>query len=286
MVGAPEPVDIELLSFRPWSVAATVATKLRAGRVVLAGDAAHQIPPYGGIGMNTGVQDVQGLVWRLAAAVKGWGSDELLDSYNSERREVAGRVCEFAKANMAHVAGISSLLSADRVQESKEYGNWNGLDLGVHYEQGALVPDGTSRPLINEVTDYMPSARPGGRAPHRWLRNSQGDRLSTIDLFGQEFVLFTAGSGDAWHAAAAEITERRGVPVRAVDVAPGAEFTVEAGDFAEAFGIGEDGAVLVRPDGHVAFRAPSAEVDPVRTLNHVFDVIFNGSQARTPESVA
>lgn len=278
MIGAPgADVDIELLTFRPWTVAATVATSLYAGRVVLAGDAAHQIPPFGAPGMNTGVQDTHALAWRLAAQVQGWGSEELLDSYNTERREVAGRVCEFAKANMAHVAGIRSLQSTDRVQASREYGNWNGLDLGVHYEQGALVPDGTPRPPVaNEVTEYQPSARPGARAPHHWLRDSDGTRLSTIDLFGRDFVLLTAGGGHAWQTAATELVQQRGVPLRTVDIAPGAALTAEDGHFASAFGIAKDGAVLVRPDGHVAFRARTADSDPVGTLNHVFDVVLGG----------
>jgi len=278
MIGAGgEDVDIELLRFSPWHVAATVASRLHAGRVVLAGDAAHEIPPYGGIGMNTGVQDAQALAWRLAALVQGWGGEGLLESYDRERREVANRVCEFSKANMRHVAEIRSLQSRDRVQASREYGNWNGLDFGVHYEQGAHVPDGTPRPPVaNEVTEYRPSARPGGRAPHLWLHGPDGARSSAIDLFGHDFVLLTAGNGAPWHAAAAEVAQQRAVPLRAVDIAPAAELASDGGDFAAAYGITAEGAVLVRPDGHVGFRSRSAHSDPAATLNHAFDVVLSG----------
>jgi 2-polyprenyl-6-methoxyphenol hydroxylase-like FAD-dependent oxidoreductase len=278
MIGAPgADVAIDLLSFRPWYVAATVASSLYAGRVVLAGDAAHEIPPHGGFGMNTGVQDAHALAWRLAALVRGWGSDGLLGSYDVERREVAGRVCEFAKANMRHVAGIRSMQSAERVQASREYGNWNGLDLGVHYEQGAFVADDTPRPPVaSEVTEYQPSARPGERAPHLWLRDRDDTRLSTIDLFGRDFVLLTAGGGGSWQAAATDVARQRAVPLRAVDIAPAAALTAEDGAFGAAYGIAGDGAVLVRPDGHVAFRAPAAVGDPLGTLNHVFDVLLGG----------
>jgi 2-polyprenyl-6-methoxyphenol hydroxylase-like FAD-dependent oxidoreductase len=288
MIGAPgADVDIELLSFRPWYVAATVASRLRAGRVVLAGDAAHQIPPYGGIGMNTGVQDAHALAWRLAALVLGWGADGLLDSYDVERREVAARVCEFAKANMRHIAGIRALRSVDRVRASREYGNWNGLDLGVHYERGALIPDGTPRPPVaNEVTEYRPSARPGERAPHHWLRDRDGIRLSTLDLFGHDFVLLTAGRGDAWRAAALEVAGRRAVPLRTVDIAPGGALAADDGEFASAYGIAEDGAVLVRPDGHVAFRARNADGDPFGALHHVFDVVLGNHTVSLPASGA
>ena len=280
MVGAPD-IGVELLSFRPWFVSATVATRMYAGRVALAGDAAHLIPPFGGIGMNTGIGDAQALAWRIAALVQGWGSPGLLHSYNRERREVAGRVCEFAKVNMAHVAAIRSLGLVSRVRASREYGNWNGLDLGVHYEQGALVPDGTPRPAgANEVTEYRPSARPGARAPHAWLRDRGGTRCSTIDLFGRGFVLLTAGNGDAWHTAADVVAQWRGIPLCAIDIAPGSGLTAEDGDFATRYGIAADGAVLVRPDGHVAFRAPTADHDPVARLNHVFDVIIPPGTAR------
>jgi 2-polyprenyl-6-methoxyphenol hydroxylase-like FAD-dependent oxidoreductase len=282
MIGAPDDdIDIELLNFRPWFVSATAATRMYAGRVALVGDAAHLIPPYGGIGMNTGIGDAQALAWRIAALVKGWGSAGLLHSYNRERREVAGRVCEFAKVNMAHVAAIRSLQSTDRVQASREYGNWNGLDLGVHYEQGALVPDGTPRPAgANEITEYQPSARPGARAPHLWLRDREGARRSTIDLFGRDFVLLTAGNGDAWRTAADTVAQQRGIPLCTIDIAFGSEMTAEDGDFASRYGITEEGAVLVRPDGHVAFRARTADNDPLARLNHVFDVVLTPGAVR------
>jgi hypothetical protein len=163
------------------------------------------------------------------------------------------------------------------VQASREYGNWNGLDLGVHYEQGAHVLDGAPRlPVASEVTEYRPDARPGDRAPHHWLRELDGTRVSTIDLFGHDFVLLTAGNGGPWHAAAAAAAQQRRVPLRVVDIAPGAELASDGRDFAEAYGITPQGAVLVRPDGHVAFRSRSADSDPAATIDHVFDVVLSG----------
>lgn len=284
MIGAPgRDVEIDLHNFRPWFVAATVAPRLRIGRVLLAGDAAHQIPPFGGMGMNTGIQDAHALAWRLAAIAQGWGAEELLDSYQTERREVAQRVCAFAQANMRHVTEIRSQASSERVRNSREYGNWNGLDLGVHYTRGALVADGTERQkAANETTVYTPSARPGERAPHRWLTSPEGERVSTVDLFGHGFVLFTAGGGEAWQSAAAELAQSRAVPLRSVDVASGSQWQDEAVGFADAYGIGESGAVLVRPDGHVAFRSPGAVPDPAGVLSQVADLVLGPRPARRP----
>lgn len=295
MIGAPgEDVGIDLLNFRPWFVAATVASQLRSGRVLLAGDSAHQIPPFGGMGMNTGIQDAHALAWRIAAVVRGSASEELLDTYSTERREVALRICDFAKQNMQHVTEIRSRPSAERVQSSREYGNWNGLDMGVHYTHGALVPDGTSRPtLANEVTEYVPDARPGSRAPHRWLTARTGTRLSTLDLFKDAFVLLTTEGGASWRAAARRVSDRRALPLRAVQIAPGAELEDEEHGFARAYGIAADGAVLVRPDGHVAFRAPAAVTDPDAVLEKTLDAVLGkkpvaaftpGSPVRTSET--
>jgi putative polyketide hydroxylase len=281
MIGsAGADVEIELHNFRPWFVSATIASRLRSGKTFLVGDAAHQIPPFGGMGMNTGVQDAHNLAWKLAAVIDGWGDDRILDSYDVERREVAARVCRYAALNMRYVAEIRAQPFADRVAASRGYGNWGGLDVGVHYEQGALVDDGTPRvEVANPITDYVPDTRPGERAPHRWLRDRDGRRVSTIDLFERELVLLVGDEGAAWPRAAREMATRRAVPVKVVRVGASGDFVDETGDFAGAYGIHDGGAVLVRPDGHVAFRVGHLPQDPLGMLQDACDQVLGTGTA-------
>jgi 2-polyprenyl-6-methoxyphenol hydroxylase-like FAD-dependent oxidoreductase len=253
MIDDPAPdIDIELIGFRPWFVSATVAQRYRSGRVFLAGDAAHQIPPFGGQGMNTGIQDCHNLAWKLAAVMQGRADETLLDTYDVERRQIAQRICSFGRRNVGHVSDIRSSQSERRVKVSREYGNWAGIDVGMHYNEGAIVEDGTAVPALDgSVTEYEPCARPGWRLPHRWLHRSGGERISTIDLSLLSFTLLTGPEGAAWEVAAADA----GTGGDWVHLREGRDFSVESGPpLYEFFEIESDGAVLVRPDGHVAAR--------------------------------
>jgi len=271
-----EDTEIDLIGFWPWFVSATVAERFRQGRVLLVGDAAHQVPPFGGIGMNTGVQDAHNLVWKLAAVIKGWAGDALLDSYELERREVAQRACAYGMTNAKHVSAIREWPAAARVAALRQYGNWAGLDVGVHYTTGAFVPDG-SPPPGHEVAvhEYHPSARPGARAPHLWMRTPKG-RVSTIELFHDGFTVVAGASGGAWTEAARKLNEASPAPVRAYTL--GIDPDVEHDKFGQLYGLDPDGAVLVRPDGHVAFRSRGAVSDPAEVLADALAVALGRKQ--------
>lgn len=248
-VGDPN-LGVEVLSALPWAASAAIAEHFRKGRVFLAGDAAHLIPPTGGQAMNVGIQDVHNLAWKLAGNVAGWAGPRLLDTYELERRPFAVAVMDDASRN---VGGFG--------QRPEQFSN-RGRVLGVSYDSPAVVPDGTDLPAVaNPHIDYVPTARPGSRAPHMWLRN-RGERISTLDLYDTGFVLLTGLRGQTWRVASQRAAEQLGVPLRCYSIGAEGDLVDESGAWLDLYGVDVDGAVLVRPDGHVAWRATSEGADP------------------------
>ena len=284
MIGAPagdRPV-LDLHKHYRYTLTASVSERLRAGRLILAGDAAHRTLPYGGWGLNTGIHSAHNLAWKLGAVMRGEAPEALLDTYDCERREAALINCEFGRVNAGYVAKLmmalrQSATPAERralIAASRQYGNWTGLDLGIHYDgvQGrcAFVPDGVAAPAVeNPVTDYVPRAKPGWRAPHFWARTASGYRVSTVELLDGGFVVLAGPDGLAWRDAAHAI---EGSPkIKGYHVADEGDLVPEHTDFCALYGLTPTGAVLVRPDGHVALRAPAAVVDPASVLRNALD---------------
>ena len=166
------------------------------------------------------------------------------------------------------------------VAMSTQYGNWKGLDLGVHYEQpGAFVPDGVPPPApADPIVDYEPCAKPGYRAPHLWLRRGNV-RQSAISLFDRHFVLLTGSEGFAWAEAATRLSREQNVPMLSYRIGEGGDLVAEVESFTDLYGIQADGAVLVRPDGHVAFRSSGRSPDALHTLQTALDRVL----ARVPQ---
>jgi putative polyketide hydroxylase len=260
-----DDLDVELVSIGLWQLNATVAERLVQGRVVLCGDAAHQFPPTGGIGLNTGVQGMHNVMWKLAAHVRGQAGWALVSTYDQERRSVAARARDQSLQNSINVirigqaaadGGDSGLTPQQIIAESRRYGNHLGVEFGATYRSSAVVEDGTLPPEVDDdFSDYVPSATPGCRAPHVWLGHADG-RVSTLDLIGDGFLVLAGGRGQAWVTAARDAARNTGVAVSAYLV--GAVGLDDDGPFASAYGIGEHGAVLVRPDGHVGWRSAEA----------------------------
>ena len=259
--GVPD-LGVEILGIAPWTAAAQVAERYRAGRIFLAGDAAHHMPPTGGFGMNTGVQDVHNLAWKLAAVLQGWGAPALLDTYEGERLRLGRTITEQSLANAASmgrvgpdavaVAALPTQAPGNRARP--EFLNEVGMIFGASYASAAIVPDGTPPvEVADPVTEYVPTARPGGRAPHVWLQRN-GSELSTIDLVGRRFTLLGGPGGAAWCEAARAAAAERGAPLDAIAVGVDGDLRDREGAWLAAYGVEPDGAVLVRPDGHVAWR--------------------------------
>ncbi len=278
-VGVPDlTVTIERVA--PWSAAARVAERFSAGRVFLAGDAAHEMPPAGGFGMNVGIADAHNLAWKLAAVSQGWAGPSLLATYASEREPVGRWVTEQI-GRMLQTMASRWRAGADRADATvggDDHGAQSGrIDLfrevgmvfGAAYYSAAAVPDATTpTEVANPVTDYAPEARPGSRAPHVWLARA-GERISTLDLFDTAFVLLAGPSGGAWCEAAEHVVSSLGAPLRAYALGEGGDLRDPEGAWPDVYGVEPDGAVLVRPDGHVAWRSRGRAEDAPGTLDCV-----------------
>ncbi len=269
--GLPE-LKPEILSLGLWKLNATVAERLVQGRIVLCGDAAHQFPPTGGLGVNTGLQGMHNVMWKLAYWLQGKADWSLVETYDAERRAIARRIADQSLENSANVgriqaaavSGRDSGLSVDQVvAASRRYGNHLGVEFGAAYQSPAIVGDGTHPPAVDDTySDYVPSAVPGCRAPHFWLGWPDA-RLSSLDLFGPAFTLLSACSSPAWADAASDASTSCDVKIDVYEL--GRPGLADQGQFAQLYGVEGDGAVLVRPDGYVAWRHQSAAGAPELT---------------------
>lgn len=267
--GLPD-LAVSVLGISPWEASAIVADHYRLGDVFLAGDAAHEMPPTGGFGLNTGVQDVHNLAWKLAAVIGGRADDRLLDSYHAERQPFGRIVTQNALAN---ALSMGRNARQSKVLPRPEFLNEQGLIFGACYESTAVMPDGTPRVVLDDpVTEYVPSARPGSRAPHVWLKRGN-EQISTIDLFGPHFVLLAGSDGETWRRAAQAIGPSR-PPLLAYTVGQDGDLGDPEASWHKAYGVDSDGAVLVRPDSHVAWRSRSRASNPSEVLRTALDCVF------------
>jgi 2,4-dichlorophenol 6-monooxygenase len=303
-------LQMQVHAISHWQYEGVVADRFRVGPVLLAGDAAHRHPPTGGLGLNTAVGDAANLGWKLAAVLKGQAGDELLDSYEPERRQVAIRNVEHSLRNAGRHApigfamGLRKGLSVE--QGWAEIGVWAGeteegarrraaadaavahnaedysqlnIEAGFCYEVGALVPDGSPAPAGHDsATAFTPSARPGHHVPHVWLTDGTGQALSSSDLVAAEgFTLFVDEEhAGTWRDAAGSVAA--GYPITVVTVG-GADLRDPVGEWAGVTGVDAGGALLVRPDRHVAWRCARPPVDAAGELGRVLRTLLHESPA-------
>ena len=242
----------------PWERRDFLARCFRHDRVLIAGDAAHEMSPTGGSGMHTGICEAVNLAWKLAALFDGWGGHRLIDSYEAEFHPVAKQFLELSTATFD---AISYLPGANEFRDTVAADNgllWR-LSAPEQFraqfcfeESPICVADGTAPP--EGESRLLPSARPGTRAPHCWI----ADGRSTLDLFGDGFVLIRFASSNVEIEPLMFAASERGVPLDVVDL-----------DHADAADIYEKSLVLVRPDGHVAWRGDSLPDDVVSLVDHV-----------------
>jgi 2-polyprenyl-6-methoxyphenol hydroxylase-like FAD-dependent oxidoreductase len=247
-IGVPEiPVVIEDIA--TWRATADVADRYQDGRVFLAGDAAHVVPPNGGFGGNTGVQDAHNLAWKLALVLAGRAGPELLATYDAERRPLGELTVE--QAYSRYVMRVAPYLGSDDAQPLVDD---LSMEIGHRCQSSAVVLEAGEHPLHEHPRESK--GRPGSRAPHVVLHRD-GAEVSTLDLFGRHFVMAAGPGGETWCSAGLAASDRLGLPLD-IDLVGGPELADPAGRFPEAYGISGSGAVIVRPDGIVAWRAADA----------------------------
>jgi 2-polyprenyl-6-methoxyphenol hydroxylase-like FAD-dependent oxidoreductase len=259
----------EIIDVTHWERRDYVAEKYRSGRVFIAGDSAHQCSPTGGYGMHTGIEEAVNLAWKLAAVIDGWGGPKLLDSYETERRPVARRNVTFATEAFKAITSVPAVDAAEAARAAAGeagpavetlrasvagFAGSDYLKFQYAYEDSPVcIADGTPSPPQGGLS-FTPSARPGARAPHAWM----ADGASTLDLFGTGFALLRLGAapadGQGLHSAA----EQHGVPLK--------ETTVTDPALADLY---EADLVLVRPDGHVAWRGNACPKNPIEAIDRI-----------------
>ncbi|WP_020119311.1 FAD-dependent monooxygenase [Streptomyces canus] len=271
-VGVPD-LDVEITGRAPWHAAQRVARSYRSGRVFLAGDSAHEMSPTGAFGSNTGIQDAHNLAWKLAAVLGGWAGDGLLDSYDAERRPVAEATSARAAARSAEHSH-PGYAPAPGTGGGPQRGILN-VALGYRYPQGAVVGADPATPVVPDRLDL--SGEPGSRAPHMAVRH-QGERISTLDLYERSLVLLSgADAPSGWHEAAVRLAARTSAPLTSYRLGegPDAELTPEGEtDWSAVHGTTPEGAVLVRPDGFVAWRSEGPVPDAESVLRQVLDTLL------------
>ncbi|HVG52732.1 MAG TPA: FAD-dependent monooxygenase [Xanthobacteraceae bacterium] len=273
--------QFEIVKFGHWLRRHLVADSYGRGRVLLAGDAVHVMPPNGGLGMNTGLGDSVDLGWKLAAIYDGWGGEHLIESYEAERRPVGIRQCDEAMENfqrygsrkpVPHVTDETPDGARVRTELGKRLSSANSqawenplnTHLGYRYEDSPIVvPDGPLPPEPEDSRHYTQTSHPGCRAPHAWLQ----DGRSTLDLFGTGFTLIRlpdAPNSDA----IAEAFRSRGVPLNITYIDDPAIAALYVRKL-----------VLVRPDGHVAWRGDLPPSDAVALADRVRGALPPGPAA-------
>jgi 2,4-dichlorophenol 6-monooxygenase len=298
LIGDDE-IPVTIKSSSAWTVNEMYAETYSSGRVFCAGDACHRHPPSNGLGSNTSIQDSYNLAWKLKLVLDGTASPSLLDTYSDERAPVGRQVVTRANQSIGETAPVFEALGGlapqtpeqlwaniaarkDATTEAEEQRallreaiafkayefNAHGVDLNQRYTSAAIVPDGTEDPGFSRDPElhFQPSTRPGAKLPHAWL--SAGTRnLSTLDLGGNgRFTLITGIGGEPWTEAARILGKEFGLEIATAVIGPGQEYEDPYGDWARLREIGDSGALLVRPDNHVAFRRQDATGDVTAAL--------------------
>jgi 2,4-dichlorophenol 6-monooxygenase len=284
-------IPVRITSTSLWTVNHSYATEYSEGRVFCAGDAVHRHPPTNGLGSNTSIQDAYNLCWKLAMVLRGEAGSGLLDSYSAERAPVGKQVVD--RANLSRdqfgpifealgiagggddegiltglaacrepsAAGKKRRAALETAIQLKNYEfNAHGVELNQRYVSGAVLDDGSPAeqwPRDQELF-HQPSTRPGAKLPHAWLVGEAGQRVSTLDLVGRgSWTLITGIAGLTWVAAAEKCAVEFGIPLPVVRIG-GDDARDAYGEWRRVGELDEEGALLVRPDGYVAFRHPSA----------------------------
>lgn len=307
LIGDPD-LEAEITGISLWGNNEQYSTRLQSGRVFCAGDAVHKHPPSNGLGSNTSIQDSYNLAWKLAAVLNGTAGEELLETYTAERAPVARQIVTRANQSGREFGELFAALGLEpgqteeemtaaiaarkdatpagaerrrRVKAAMELKNYefnaHGVELGQRYTSSAVVDDGrepTPNPRDPELY-YEACTDPGVRLPHAWVGNWI-EKSSTHDLAPySRFTLISGTTGAAWEDAARTVSDRLGLDVTTVVIGPDRDITDLYFDWDRVRGIAEDGAILVRPDKHIAWRVETLPSDPAGDLETALSAVLS-----------
>jgi 2,4-dichlorophenol 6-monooxygenase len=312
-------LEMEVLNISHWVLDRVLADKYRVGRIFVAGDAAHRRPPTTGLGLNTSIEDARNIAWKLAFVLQGKADACLLNTYETERRPIGLRNCDWGLFTFSNMAVLQAAVGLQpgakdynherfcRIFEDSAYGRTalnqirraiatqdiefsaHDIELGFVYSNGASIPDGSEPPPVDPAgKDYIPTTRPGHRLPHAWIESRKGEVISTQDLLAlgsHDFFLITDEDGDAWVTAAKSISKSTklsvgAAKVRAREHSKGNDLYHDYQDqWSARREIGDGGAILVRPDNFVAWRSHGPSADAEKTLEAVFKELMKAERA-------
>jgi 2,4-dichlorophenol 6-monooxygenase len=317
-------LEMEVLNISHWVLDRVLADKYKVGRVFIAGDAAHRRPPTTGLGLNTSIEDARNIAWKLSAVLQRKANVSLLETYETERRPIGLRNCDwglFTFSNMAVLQAAVGLLPGAkdynndrfrRIFEDSAYGRTarnqiqraistqdieflaHDLELGFVYNDGAIIPDGSKSPPVDPAGKiYIPTTRPGHRLPHAWIEEKKGGVVSTQDLLvigTHDFFLITDEDGDAWITAAMSLSKTTklsiGVAkVRTRETSKGKDLYYDYHDeWSRVREIDNGGAILVRPDNFVAWRSHGPSNEAETELASVFAKLLARESTETSKT--
>jgi 2-polyprenyl-6-methoxyphenol hydroxylase-like FAD-dependent oxidoreductase len=264
-LGVPPDFPVAIDDLQPWSASALTAQAFRRENVFLAGDAAHLMPPTGGFGGNTGIADVHNLAWKLAMVLKGGADPALLNSYESERKPLSELIVE--QAYLRYVKRVDPSLPATNLPPPADDA---AIELGAVYHSAAVVSDDRHAGAGLLEDPRRPSGTPGTRVPHLVLQRG-GISLSTHDLADSGFVLLAGRGGRYWKDVAAAEGSSAGIPLKAYWVSTDGDLSDSGERFEDTMGIDAQGAVLLRPDGVIAWRSRERPANPGALLGDVLE---------------
>ncbi|RUM22099.1 2,4-dichlorophenol 6-monooxygenase [Rhizobium vallis] len=308
LIGDPD-IDIEVTSVSTWTVNNCYATRTQKGRVFCMGDAIHRHPPSNGLGSNTSIQDGFNLAWKLAMVIKGQAGAGLLETYSEERAPIAKQIVTRANQSIEEFGpifgalGLLDSIDPVKMQEnmdrrcddstaaesqraalreaiaSKVYEfDAHGVEMNHRYKSSAVATDARPEPAFtqNPELHFEQTTWPGARLPHAWLFGKGNRKTSTLDLCGHgKFTLLTGIGGRAWVDAVETLSTELGLPIATHVIGPRQTWQDHYGDWARACEVGDAGAILVRPDHHVAWRSEGLAADPVVELRRVLTTILD-----------
>jgi putative polyketide hydroxylase len=268
-----EHINVEILEVAPWQPYERVADQFQAGRAFLVGDAAHAMPPFKAGGANAAMQSADNLAWKLAAVLDGTAGPALLATYHAERHPV-GRFSARQSLTGPTTAFLRLGDTAPRLPAQEEAPLF-ALLAGYQYRSTAVATDepAPADPDAVQVVAEL-CGQPGTRIPHAWVRLG-GQRVSTLDLLGAGFTLLTGDGGANWIGAAAAVSAALGVHVNAHRIGTAEDIVDPDGRWADLTGLAPEGALLVRPDAFIGWRADKLPADPGSELAQALATILS-----------